>query len=87
MEIEKQNVSTLGGYITTVLGRLPLEGELVVLEGHGYEALVTKTDGRRVVQVTLTRKSPGPPVPESEELSEAKTEVPRERSVASTSSR
>ena len=73
LEIEKQNVSTLGGYITTVLGRLPLEGELVVLEGHGYEALVTKTDGRRVVQVTLTRKSPGSPVDESEELSEAKT--------------
>ena len=58
LEIERQNVSTIGGYITTVLGRLPLEGERVVLEGHGYEALVNKTDGRRVVQVTLTRQVP-----------------------------
>lgn len=67
LEIEKQNVSTIGGYITTVLGRLPLEGELVVLEAHGYEALVTKTDGRRVVQVTLTRKA----VQEEKDIAEA----------------
>lgn len=72
LEIEKQNVSTLGGYITTVLGRLPLTGERVVLENHGYEALVTKTDGRRVVQVTLTRLSTLTDTAEAEALTEAK---------------
>jgi len=69
LEIEKQNVSTIGGYITTVLGRLPLEGERVLLEAHGYEALVTKTDGRRVIQATLTRV----PSQEEKDLTEMET--------------
>ncbi len=53
IEVQIQNVSTLGGYITTLLGRLPHAGERVILEDHDYEAEVTKTDGRRVVQVHL----------------------------------
>ncbi|MBP7949494.1 MAG: HlyC/CorC family transporter [Verrucomicrobiales bacterium] len=64
LELEKSNVSTLGGYITSLLGRLPAEGEQVELEGHGYEATVTKTDGRRVVQVRLAPVAPSSESPE-----------------------
>jgi Mg2+/Co2+ transporter CorC len=55
--VEIKNISTLGGYITTLLGRLPHQGERVQLEDHAYEAEVTKTDGRRVVQVHLRPKT------------------------------
>lgn len=75
LEIEKQNVSTIGGYITTVLGRLPHEGEHVILEAYGYDALVTKTDGRRVVQAKLKRRDPQDQkeAPEAGTLSEVKS--------------
>ena len=47
--------STIGGYITQQLERLPEPGETVRIEG--YEAKVTSTDGRRVGQVHLRRLS------------------------------
>jgi CBS domain containing-hemolysin-like protein len=53
IEVEIANVSTLGGYLTSILGRIPNLGEVVRMKEQGYEAEVTKTDGRRVVQVHL----------------------------------
>ncbi len=76
IEIVDQNVSTLGGYITALLGRLPNQGERVILEDHGYEAEVTKTDGRRVVQVHLRReqtKAQAEAAAEAQELAAAET--------------
>jgi CBS domain containing-hemolysin-like protein len=59
LELEKANVSTLGGFVTAVLGRLPHEGETVHLADVGYIATVTKMDGRRVVQVHLKKAPDG----------------------------
>lgn len=52
-EIENAEVSTVGGYITQLLGHLPKEGETTRI-GH-YAATVTKCDGRRVRRVKFTR--------------------------------
>lgn len=49
LELEGGEVTTVGGYITKLLGHLPEAGEAVEIEG--YEARVTTSDGRRVGQV------------------------------------
>ncbi len=56
LELEHDNVSTIGGYITDKIGHLPALGEGVEVEG--YDAVVTKTDGRRIVQLQFRRKVP-----------------------------
>lgn len=47
--LESGEVTTVGGYVTQLLGRFPQIGETLDVEG--YEAKVTSTDGRRVGQV------------------------------------
>jgi Mg2+/Co2+ transporter CorC len=42
-------VSTIGGYVTHLLGHLPRAGEQVRIDG--YVVVVTKADGRRVDQL------------------------------------
>ncbi|WP_411845531.1 hemolysin family protein [Roseibacillus persicicus] len=54
-DLDASEVTTIGGYITQQLGRLPEPGETLCVEG--YEAKVTSTDGRRVGQVHLRRLS------------------------------
>ena len=49
LELEGGEVTTVGGYITKMLGHLPEAGEEVEIEG--YQARVTSSDGRRVGQV------------------------------------
>ena len=49
VDIESGEVTTVGGYITQQMGRIPEPGE--TLDILGYEAKVTSTDGRRVGQV------------------------------------
>ena len=51
--IESPDVSTLGGFVTQKIGHLPKVGEKT--EFLGYEAVVTKTNGRRVFEVKMTR--------------------------------
>jgi CBS domain containing-hemolysin-like protein len=51
--LESPDVSTLGGFVTQRIGHLPKTGERAMFEG--YEAVVTKTDGRRVIEVQLSR--------------------------------
>ena len=46
MELESADVSTIGGYVTHLLGHLPRAGEQVRIDG--YLVIVTKADGRRV---------------------------------------
>jgi CBS domain containing-hemolysin-like protein len=46
LELESADVSTIGGYVTHLLGHLPRAGEQVRIDG--YEVIVTKADGRRV---------------------------------------
>ena len=42
-------MSTIGGYVTHLLGHLPRPGEQVRIDG--YLVVVTKADGRRVDQL------------------------------------
>ncbi len=49
LELENSDVSTIGGYVTHLLGHLPKQGEQVRIED--YRITVTQTDGRRVGQL------------------------------------
>ena len=49
IDLDSTDVTTVGGYITQQLGRIPDVGESIVIRG--FEARVTSTDGRRVGQV------------------------------------
>lgn len=51
--LESSEVSTVGGYVTHLLGHLPKQGERVRIED--YDVTITQTDGRRVGQVHFTR--------------------------------
>jgi CBS domain containing-hemolysin-like protein len=64
LELESDEVSTIGGYLTDQLGHLPSVGEKTEVEN--YEATITKTDGRRVVQVHFKRKGRSPSAAEGE---------------------
>lgn len=62
LELESEDVTTIGGYVTHLLGHLPKTGEHVRIEC--YDATVTKADERRVIQVQLKRRpAPGGPKP------------------------
>jgi CBS domain containing-hemolysin-like protein len=54
LALESGEVTTVGGYVTQLLGHLPEPGETVDVEG--YEARVTSSDGRRVGQVHFLKK-------------------------------
>jgi CBS domain containing-hemolysin-like protein len=54
LELEGGEVTTVGGYITKLLGHLPEPGEAVAIKG--YEAKVTSSDGRRVGQVHFRKR-------------------------------
>ena len=53
LELESADVSTIGGYVTHLLGHLPKQGEKVRIED--FEVTITQTDGRRVGQVHFKR--------------------------------
>jgi CBS domain containing-hemolysin-like protein len=46
LELESADVSTIGGYVTHLIGHLPQQGERTRVED--YEVVITKSDGRRV---------------------------------------
>ena len=53
LELESADVSTIGGYVTHLIGHLPRQGEHVRVED--YEATITQADGRRVGLVHFKR--------------------------------
>lgn len=55
LEVESEEVSTVAGYITQLLGHLPKEGETVRVGD--YLATVTKCDRRRVRRVKFQRRA------------------------------
>ncbi|MDQ6913330.1 MAG: CBS domain-containing protein, partial [Verrucomicrobiota bacterium] len=55
LSLESADVSTIGGYVTHLLGHLPKQGEEVQIEN--YLVTVTKTDGRRVEQLHFRKSS------------------------------
>ncbi|MCB1235116.1 MAG: HlyC/CorC family transporter [Verrucomicrobiae bacterium] len=56
IELGSPDVSTVGGYVTHIIGRLPEIGETAIIEG--YEATVTKADERSVQEVRFRRLEP-----------------------------
>ncbi|MEP7071979.1 MAG: hemolysin family protein [Verrucomicrobiota bacterium] len=55
IELESADVSTVGGYVTHLLGHLPKQGESVQIEG--YRATITQTDGRRILQLHFRKEA------------------------------
>ncbi len=53
--IENADVSTVGGYVTHLVGHLPEVGEKVRIED--FEVTVTKSNGRRVVEVRFQKRA------------------------------
>lgn len=49
LTLESADVSTIGGYVTHLLGHLPKEGEQVQIEN--FLVTITKSDGRRVEEL------------------------------------
>jgi CBS domain containing-hemolysin-like protein len=49
LELESPDVSTIGGYVTHLLGHLPKQGEQVKIDG--YLVTVTQADSRRIQQL------------------------------------
>lgn len=53
LELESADVSTIGGYVTNLIGRLPQKGEKTTIDH--FEVTITKSDGRRVQQLHFKR--------------------------------
>lgn len=53
IKLENDEVTTIGGYVTHVLGHLPRQGEFVDLAG--FRVTVTKADNRRIIQLHFKR--------------------------------
>lgn len=53
LELESADVSTIGGYVTHLIGHLPQEGESTTIDD--FRVTVTESDGRRVQQVRFQR--------------------------------
>jgi CBS domain containing-hemolysin-like protein len=57
LDLASTDVSTIGGYVTHLLGHMPKLGEKVRIED--FEVTITQTDGRRVGQVHFKRVGDG----------------------------
>ena len=55
LELESSDVSTIGGYVTHLLGHLPKQGEQVRIDD--YIVTISQTDGRRVGQLHFRKQS------------------------------
>ena len=53
LELESEEVSTIGGYVTHLLGHMPKQGEHVRIED--YVVTISATDGRRVERLHFKR--------------------------------
>jgi CBS domain containing-hemolysin-like protein len=58
LELANAEVSTVGGYVTHLIGHLPKQGEQIQVGD--YLVTVTKTDGRRISQLHFKRSVPLP---------------------------
>ena len=58
LDLESTDVSTIGGYVTHLLGHLPKQGEQVKIDD--YCVTVSQTDGRRIGQLHFKKVSEPP---------------------------
>jgi len=54
IELDARDVSTIGGYVTQILGRLPESGSKVRIQN--YEVTVIEADGRRVLELQFQKR-------------------------------
>ena len=54
LHLESEEVSTIGGYITSLVGHLPNPGETAQIDG--YEVTVRAMDGRRILRLHFKRR-------------------------------
>lgn len=64
LRIESDEVTTIGGYVTHLLGHLPKAGEKVDIED--YEVTTTRADSRRVLQLHFRRRGSPDATPSDE---------------------
>jgi len=69
LTLESADVSTIGGYVTHLLGHLPKQGEQVQIEN--YLVTIAKTDGRRVEQLHFRKLDHGTEPPKIDQPSDA----------------
>lgn len=55
VEIDTDEVSTLGGLITNELGRIPLPDEVITMDQYGLEVTVKEVDERRVLAASVKK--------------------------------
>ena len=60
LELESPDVSTIGGYVTHLLGHLPKQGEQVRIDG--YCVTVTQSDSRRIRQLHFRKLQEAEPI-------------------------
>jgi magnesium and cobalt exporter, CNNM family len=58
LEVQGQGFETVGGYLLAHLGRVPVVGERIELDGVDVEVL--EAERRRITRVRMTRKEPQP---------------------------
>jgi CBS domain containing-hemolysin-like protein len=61
LELESPDVSTVGGYVTHLLGHLPKQGEQVKIDN--YCVTVTQADSRRIRQLHFQKPKEAQPAP------------------------
>lgn len=66
LELENEDVSTIGGYVTHLIGHLPKQGEQTRIDD--YEITVTRADSRRVIELHFKRVPVELPAEEEETL-------------------
>ena len=60
---EGEDVDTIGGLVFSLLGRIPVRGELVAVPG-GFEFEILDADPRRIKRLRIYRRAAGAPRPE-----------------------
>lgn len=60
---EGEDVDTIGGLVFSLLGRIPVRGELVAAP-NGFEFEILDADARRIKRLRIYRRPSGPPKPE-----------------------
>ena len=76
LELESDEVTTIGGYVTHVLGHLPRQGETVTIGP--YEVTATKAEASRVAQLHFKRLPEVSEADEENQPAEAHSESGRE---------
>lgn len=63
LELESSDVSTIGGYVTHVIGHLPKQGEQTHIDN--FLVTITQTDGRRILKLNFKKQQESPSSPEN----------------------